>query len=34
MNEKYVSALYDFAQEWGTSIGDAEMQSAFMAWSI
>lgn len=25
----YVGALYDFAREWGSSIGDAEMQCAF-----
>ena len=31
---KYLNGLYDFAQEWGTSIGDAEMQCVFMAWSI
>ena len=31
---KYLNGLYDFAQDWGTSIGDAEMQCAFMAWSI
>ena len=30
----YVGALYDFAQKWGTSIGDAEMQCAFMIWSL
>ena len=34
LSHKYLDALYDFAQEWGTSIGDAEMQCAFMAWSI
>lgn len=27
-------ALYDFAQEWGTSIADAEMQCAFTVWSM
>ena len=26
----YLEELYDFAQEWGTSIGDAEMQCAFV----
>lgn len=30
----YLSALYDYAQEWGTSIADAEMQCAFTVWSI
>ena len=30
----YLSALYDFACEWGTSIADAEMQCAFAVWSI
>lgn len=34
MSKHYLEALYDFAQEWGTSIGDAEMQCAFMVWSI
>jgi len=34
MSKPYLEALYNFAQEWGTSIGDAEMQCAFMAWSI
>ena len=28
-SECYVSALYDFAQTWGTSIADKEMQVAF-----
>ena len=32
--KRYLNKLYDFAQEWGTSLGDAEMQCAFMAWSI
>lgn len=32
--EPYLNKLYDFAQEYGTSIGDAEMQCAFMVWSI
>lgn len=30
----YLESLYDFAQEWGTSIADAEMQCAFTIWSI
>ena len=30
----YLEAFYDFAQEWGTSISDAEMQCAFVVWSI
>ena len=30
----YLNAFYDFAQEWGTSIADAEMQCAFTVWSI
>lgn len=30
----YLEAFYDFAQEWGTSISDAEMQCAFIVWSI
>ena len=30
----YLDALYDFAQIWGTTIGDAEMQCAFMVWSL
>ena len=30
----YLDALYDFAQDWGTSIADAEMQCAFTIWSI
>lgn len=34
MSKYYLEALYDFAQEWGTSIGDAEMQCAFTIWSI
>ena len=33
-SKRYLNKLYDFAQEWGTSIGDAEMQCVFMAWSI
>lgn len=33
-SSQYLNALYDFAQNWDTSIGDAEMQCAFMAWSI
>lgn len=28
-SERNLNNLYDFAQEWGTSIGDAEMQCAF-----
>lgn len=34
MSERYLDKLYDFAQEWGTSIGDAEMQCAFTVWSM
>lgn len=34
MSKHYLEKLYEFAQEWGTSIGDAEMQCAFMVWSI
>ena len=30
----YVEDLYDFAREWGTSIGDAEMQCAFVFHSL
>ena len=30
----YLNELYEFACNWNTSIGDAEMQCAFMAWSI
>ena len=30
----YVEDLYDFAQSWGTSIGDAEMQCAFVFHSL
>ena len=30
----YLEELYDFAQEWGTSIGDAEMQSAFVVYDL
>ena len=30
----YLEAFYDFAQEWGTSIADAEMQCAFTVKSI
>lgn len=30
----YLEAFYDFAQDWGTSISDAEMQCAFVIWSI
>lgn len=30
----YLSAFYDFARGWGTSIADAEMQCAFTIWSI
>ena len=32
--EMYLEALYDFAQEWGTTLSDAEMQCAFMVWSL
>lgn len=34
LSKKYLNELYDFAHEWGTSIGDAKMQCAFMIWSI
>ena len=34
MSENYLSKLYDFAQKYGTSIGDAEMQCEFIIWSI
>ena len=34
MSKRYLEEFYDFAQEWGTSIGDAEMQCAFIVWSI
>lgn len=30
----YLDAFYDFAQDWGTSIGDAEMQCAFVLESL
>ena len=30
----YLETLYDFAREWGTSIGDAEMQCAFVVQSL
>lgn len=30
----YVEDLYDFAQEWGGSIGDAEMQCEFVFYSL
>lgn len=33
-SELYLNAFYDFAQNWGTSIADAEMQCAFTVWSI
>lgn len=33
-SKNYLSAFYDFAQKWGTSIADAEMQCAFTVWSI
>ena len=33
-SKRYLSAFYDFAQEWGTSIADAEMQCAFTVWSV
>lgn len=29
----YLDAFYDFAQDWGTSIADADMQCAFTLWS-
>lgn len=38
LNQLYSSCelepFYDFAQEWGTSIGDAEMQCAFTVWNM
>ena len=34
MSLGYLNDFYDFAQKWGTSIGDAGMQCAFMAYSI
>ena len=34
LSAHYLEAFYDFAQDWGTSIGDAEMQCAFIVWSI
>lgn len=30
----YLETFYDFAQDWGTSIADAEMQCAFVVWSL
>ena len=33
-SKNYLNAFYDFAQAWGTSIADAEMQCAFTVWSI
>lgn len=30
----YTAALYDYAQAWGTSISDAEMQCSFTVWSM
>lgn len=30
----YLETLYDYAREWGTSIGDAEMQCAFVVESL
>lgn len=30
----YITDFYQFAQEWNTSIADAEMQCAFTVWSI
>ena len=30
----YLDEFYDFAQEWNTSISDAEMQCAFIIWSL
>ncbi len=32
--EMYLDALYEFARTWDTTIGDAEMQCAFMVWSL
>lgn len=32
--QEYLDALYEFAQEWDTTLGDAEMQCAFMIWSL
>lgn len=34
LSENFLNKLYDFAQEYGTSIGDAEMQCAFVIWSM
>ena len=34
LSAHYLESFYDFAQEWGGSIGDAEMQCIFMIWSI
>lgn len=34
LSENFLDKLYDFAQEHGTSIGDAEMQCAFVLWSM
>lgn len=31
---RYLDTFYDFAQNWGTSIADAEMQCAFVIWSL
>lgn len=33
-SQNYTAALYDFAQSWGTSIADAEMQCAFTVQSM
>ena len=32
--DMYLDAFFDFAQIWGTTISDAEMQCAFMVWSL
>ena len=34
LSKNFLDKLYDFAQEHGTSIGDAEMQCAFVIWSM
>lgn len=32
--DRYLTELYLYAQEWGTSIADAEMQCAYTIWSM
>lgn len=34
LSRHYLEELYNFAQEYGTSIGDAEMQCLFTLWSM